>query len=361
MRLTCRLLMVAGMATTLHACGTKPTSPSSDCDGCRIELFRVATISDSIDRGALPDQMIHAMGDPSRGIFVTARERTKVFAFRSAGESVSVIGRAGDGPGEFRSARRLFVGPGDSLFVSDWGSGRISVFSPDDKFVRTQRLPHFPAFALDDGRFIVADQLDGARQGGRPLLLMGKDGAPVGSFGPEIPTGRPPQRLFERRLAAPARNGGVWAVAPGRYTLERWDAATGALRASIPIRTAWFAETASWPEDERVRPPAVVESLWEDRDGLVWFLIRVADSNWKPRAQPNVERAVDAVEYDQTYDWMVEVVDPRSGAVLASRRSPAALWGRPPSSLLVSARAIEPDETARFDVWSARLVRQDPK
>ena len=352
--------MVSGMAAALLACGTKRISPSSNCDGCSIELFRVATISDSIERGALPDQMIHTMGDPSRGIFVTSRERTKVFAFRSAGQSVSVIGRAGDGPGEFRSARRLFVGPGDSLFVSDWGNGRISVFSPDDKFVRTQRLPNFPSFALDDGRFVVTDQLESGR-GERPLLLMGKDGALVGSFGPEIPSGRPPQRLFERRLGAPARDGGVWAVAPGRYTLERWDAATGALRASIPIHTAWFAETAAWPADERVRPPAVIESLWEDRDGLVWFLIRVADSHWKPRAQPNVERAVDAVEYDQTYDWMVEVVDPRSGAVLASRRYPAALWGRPPSSLLVSARAIESDEIARFDVWQPRLVRPRPE
>lgn len=347
---------IAAVLGSLIACDAPIEPPIPICTDCEIELLHLATLSDSVEPGVLPDQVVYVSGDAAHGYFVVSRDRTKVLSFRDSGSHVSMVGRAGDGPGEFRNVRRVFLGPGDSVFVSDWGTGRLTVFSAELKFGRTKFLPYFPAFVLADGQFIVSSQIQTPELIGYPIHLVDGNGGVVRSFGAEVPEYHPDLRLLATRVAAPAADGDVWAVAPGRYLLERWDPVTGELRHSTPVTSGWFQEIAKWPDDERVRPPSVIESLWEDGGGLVWFLIRTADSEWEPPPRANVERVIDRAEYDRTYDWILEVVDPQTGTVLASRRYPVALWGRPPSSLLVSKRSDDDsDALQRFNVWLPTL------
>lgn len=82
------------------------------------------------------------------------------------GEHLASWGRGGDGPGEFRSAERLFRTRGDSLVVWDARTGRGSVLTADDGLIRSISLdPHPPAARLEgvdrEGRLlIVAMRMD---------------------------------------------------------------------------------------------------------------------------------------------------------------------------------------------------------
>jgi len=103
----------------------------------------------------------------------------------------------------------------------------------------------------------------------------------------------------------------------------------------------------------------VIESIWE-REGLVWVLVRVADLDWQAPAAANRERVVGAEEYDVTFDWIIEVIDPVAGRVVATRRFRNALWGRPNSPVLTSvSHAEQMDGPMLVDIWLPRLVPRE--
>lgn len=56
------------------------------------------------------------------------------------GELEKIVGRSGQGPGEFLSIQSVHVGPDDSLYVVDGGGDRVSVHTPDGAFVRIVTL-----------------------------------------------------------------------------------------------------------------------------------------------------------------------------------------------------------------------------
>jgi len=78
------------------------------------------------------------------------------------------IGRKGDGPGEFREAAAMTMGPGDTLWVVDPPEARYSAFGPDGRFLRSiprriLRSGDWPGRFLSDGRYLDwgFDQPDG--------------------------------------------------------------------------------------------------------------------------------------------------------------------------------------------------------
>ena len=158
------------------------------------------------------------------------------------------------------------------------------------------------------------------------------------------------------RKVALGQDGTVWAMAPARYLLERWDPSTGEQLQStrIPSDWFWFRESIEAYTDGTVRRPPLVEGLWEDEDGLVWIIVHDADADWTPPPRANEHRPVDRQQYSRTYDWVIEVVDPGSGRVLASRRFNEWLRYRSPSGILVS-RADTILTTVAYDVWKPTL------
>jgi hypothetical protein len=67
-----------------------------------------------------------------------------VKVFDAKGQYVSTIGRAGDGPGEFRQLQAVCVAPGDTIIAIGYGAPRVSVFDREGHFIRT--------FNVKDGR-----------------------------------------------------------------------------------------------------------------------------------------------------------------------------------------------------------------
>lgn len=350
-----RALAILLLALSCVSADAPSSLGESRCTDCDIVLDRVATFSDSADPGVLPDYQVHASRDVLGRTFTVARSRDGVLVFDTAGTIIRRLGTPGSGPGEFRVIRRVLHGPGDSIFVTDWGTGRVTVYAPDLTLVRSHAVVNQPDLILADGSFLIAEQLGGAAGNGYPLHRASPDGAIINSFGADTPQFRPDLHLLQTRRAATSSTGAVWAVAPGRYVLERWNPATGTRVQSVTVRSDWFSEIAAWPADETNRPPAVIETLWEGDDGILWVLLRDADLEWRPPARASEERPIGADEYERTYDWVVEAIDSASGEIVASQRFRHILWGRPGSDVLVSADESTA-ERSTFSVWRPRLV-----
>ena len=101
--------------------------PSGDC---RIELEHIARITDADHPGILPTPLVW-LQETEAGTFVSASlDMTQIAEFSVDGRLVGVIGRSGQGPGEFLRLRTLVPGPGDTLFAPDMGQGRITMLGP---------------------------------------------------------------------------------------------------------------------------------------------------------------------------------------------------------------------------------------
>lgn len=354
-RIVLLCMAIAGCGAEAHPPGASGPCPSSDC---QIELELITRVTDADDPGILPTPLVW-LQETTAGTFVSASlDMTQIAEFGPDGRLVGVIGRAGQGPGEFLRLATLIPGPGDTLFAPDLGQGRITMFGPDRALAGILPM-HFglPDLVMPDGSFLVAWPIGRSETIGYPMHVVDREGRVVRSFGTEEPQYRPDLNHILTRKVALGQDGTVWAMAPARYLLERWDPSTGEQLLSTRIRSDWFRESIEPYTDETVRPPPRVVGLWEDEDGLVWTIVRDADVDWEPPPRANEERPLDLQERNQLYDWVIEVVDPSSWRVLASRRFDETLWYRPPSRILVS-----PVDTiltiVAYDVWKPTLQQR---
>ena len=350
------------LCVIVAGCGAEapPTEPSGPCSSgdCQIELERITRITDADDPGILPPDVVW-LQETEAGTFVSASlDGTQIAEFGPDGRLARVIGRAGQGPGEFERLRTLIPGPGDTLFAPDLGQGRITMFGPDRALAGTLPMPFvLPDLVMPDGSFLVASQIGRSETIGYPMHVVDREGRVVRSFGTDEPQYRADLNHILTRKVAPGPDGTVWAMAPARYLLERWDPSTGERLQSTRIRSDWFRESIEPYTDETVRPPPRVAGLWEDEDGLVWIIVRDADVDWEPPPRANEELPFDLQEYNRLFDWVIEVVDPGSGRVLASRRFSETLRYRPPSRILVSP-VDTIITTVAYDVWKPTLQQR---
>jgi len=83
---------------------------------------------------------------PDNRMYVADGERGTVWVLRPDGSLVTMIGKRGDGPGEFRRGPTQVTLARDSLYVFDAYTRSFSVFGPDRAFARRVSLPS------EDGR-----------------------------------------------------------------------------------------------------------------------------------------------------------------------------------------------------------------
>ncbi|TVP43047.1 MAG: hypothetical protein EA350_14345 [Gemmatimonadales bacterium] len=174
----------------------------------------------------------------SDGVIVVGELQTQELrAFSPEGEPLWVAGGPGQGPGELVALQGLFVLPGDSVLVQDWGQDRASVFDPSGAFVRSFWVsPHEPGYfpprfrgLLPDGTLVAEVQ---ERQRGpehEPHLLLAyydTDGRlkeePLGPF-PFIRKVEP--GLASRRVSGVAGGGtGAAVLSYERLEVRRYEA-----------------------------------------------------------------------------------------------------------------------------------------
>ena len=148
-----RVVDSAGVRIVIH--GVIPNSPAP---------LRLATAY-SIDLGGLRENPSEEIS--SRNPFLIGRplsngrwavvDMSQVRILGSNGQLLESIGRAGQGPGEFRQIRNICIIPGDTIVVLGFGDRRIGAFEATGKHIHTSTLngevDSEPCFA--DGSILV--------------------------------------------------------------------------------------------------------------------------------------------------------------------------------------------------------------
>lgn len=125
----------------------------------------------------------------SDGTLVVADDGTdEIRLFTPAGVHLMTLGRAGDGPGEFRRLSQVMALPGDSILAYDYWQTRITVFSPEGDMSRIWHVEGAyrprPLLPLERSGF-VGQSMDftgfreevGLHRMSSPIVLVGADGA----------------------------------------------------------------------------------------------------------------------------------------------------------------------------------------
>ncbi len=205
-------------------------------------------------------------------IAVINGDQNEVLVFARDGSLLHRLGRAGDGPGEFKGPASLVTLPGDSLGVYDSRHKRLSVFGSGGVLAREVSLAPVPEgssyeylFALPDGDLVLFTQggighvqQQGASRVETESLVLAADGARRGTLGPfpggEVFVGE----YGGRRLAGPVLFGALTWAAPFGGGLAVGTAEAPEVRVYDP-RGA-LDRVVRWPDRER----AVTEARVDD-------------------------------------------------------------------------------------------------
>lgn len=79
------------------------------------------------------------MGSDSRGsvIYVSDSRLNRILAFNLDGRYLLSVGSAGNGPGELNNPTQVCVSDTGEIIVNDAGNGRIEIFDPQGRYVRS--------------------------------------------------------------------------------------------------------------------------------------------------------------------------------------------------------------------------------
>jgi hypothetical protein len=343
------LLAFAGAA----AC----TANSDDSPTHSVELVPLATIvapGDSID---LATGMPAVASDGHIVVPLDDSPAGAVGVFDSAGRLVRRVGRAGDGPGEFRSVQSIGLGLGDSLWVID-NLYRAHVFAPPPlvTFARTIRFERPNTGRVTPFGILSAGVYTSA--GLQSAHLVNWDGQLVREYGASAPAASVDDRLGSPAVRDTAR---VWVPYAKAYVLELLDAG-GTVAQRIERRLSWFppdsgARGFAW----QAKPPPRIHAVNIGVDGNIWVLIRRANRAWKPQEVPGATRPdrpvearrLGAVNFAELFEGVIEVLDPRDGRLIATRDVGGGVLGFPASDLIYE---VTQDDVGRVSVQISRIA-----
>lgn len=134
---------VAALASIL--CGCSRGEPSTARHAVSYRASEVAASDSAVELSMVGPLAVGADG----GIYL-ADGQDRIVALNAAGELRRVVGRGGQGPGEFAFINDVHVLPGDSLLVVDPVQSRISVFRP-----HSSDLDHTRALGQEPGELVV--------------------------------------------------------------------------------------------------------------------------------------------------------------------------------------------------------------
>ena len=302
---------------------------SPACDSCRLTLEHLVTFGEREGPGRVMKPT--AMARDSRGNYLIAHgdgggHARQVWVFDPDGAFVQTLGREGDGPGEYRSIRRIDVLPGDTLELFDVRLRRRTTLSPDHTFLASQsyEAAGFPGSArLPDGRLVLRQHIRTPERVGYPFQLVDRSGKIVRSLGSLNPQHRPKEEVKYMRSVASSPKGSLfWTIGYGDYLMELWDT-TGARLDALQRETKWFEPYVSelWPiTPDGPTPQSQVRIVKVDSENRIWTLVRKAKEDWRMilRSLPGGHEE-DASLIQNVYDWVLEIVDPDTGELLVSQ------------------------------------------
>ncbi|MCG6955093.1 MAG: hypothetical protein LJF04_03800 [Gemmatimonadetes bacterium] len=187
------------------------------------------TVDEELRIGAVEGEPAYEFGvvlpgaiavDSHRQIYVLDSQAQEIRLFSGEGEHIRTLTAKGNGPGELASARDLLMGPGDTLFVPDWRTQRMSRFAPDGSFGGDSRF-----WPRKEGLSIAF------RTNGSGLIVE-----QVGSFVYGTPEPENPRDALVRWASGRVRSDTLALVPTGQDTYQEGGF----------IGTVWYAPVPCW-------------------------------------------------------------------------------------------------------------------
>lgn len=325
-----KLLNAAALGGLLVLCAASPATAQvnlvldhSPCRACTIKSTRDIVLDDA---GAGSD--LRRMAD-GRTVLASAYDGAGFMVYPATGGSAERVGRAGEGPGEYRYVR--WVRPhGRQLHVFDGQARRLTVLDSSLDVVRTLVLPgipHWDAAVLDDSTYVVNMVVPTQDRIGYALHTVNGRGKAVRSFD-ELSGGygTPGSDVKLMRNVGRGRDGTVWSAHYSKYQVDLWNPATGGKLRSLVRNAEWFPEhvQGSRTNPEEAALPRII-GVAEDERGRLWIMISVASDGWPAGlvktaddAHPELGEYTLPNDLDNVFDTVVEVIDPVAGRVIAS-------------------------------------------
>jgi len=347
----------------LIGCDSRPHEPGSDstpATQASIELVLRTAVADSDEAVNFPDYSA-ILRDGSGRIFVQTVPGHDIAVFDAEGGFLTMIGRSGEGPGEFAGrAMPVIADEADSLYVWDPFLQRVSVFTPDLEFARSFQLSFRPGFRLPDGSMVGTQLLRTPELIGYPAHRVSSDGDFLNSFGQDPPRYRQDEHLFYQKRGGLAANGHVWLSPVGRYELELWDPVENRLIMSHRPEAPWFEERAA-PVGSYLteRPGGAVTHVWMDDANRVWVIAQIAAERWKPccNGEPvRHQRPFDHNEVADYFDWVLQATDAETGEILAERHFSELTFATQGGGHIVTVELDEERGWVRFRLWQPTIV-----
>src|SRR5690606_17178959 len=152
-------LLVGTLPAIGYAQGDMRIAPEPVCERCSIDLELVATLGSVDGPGALSGPVASIAVD-SKGRYYVADhlQNYQILVYEPNGKFRGIIGRRGEGPGEYRNIASVHIGPGDTLHVFDGGTRRYTVLGPDWSVVRMRPFPGsvIEAASTSSGEIVVS-------------------------------------------------------------------------------------------------------------------------------------------------------------------------------------------------------------
>lgn len=241
----------------------------------------------------------------------------------SSGRVIDTLARLGAGPGEVQQMSRVVRGRGDTVYVVD--AGRVAVYSPDLRFLRT-----FPstlhsawsAAALPSGEIALATSTYGTPE----IVTAYEPGAGTRSWGVTI-TPDLSSHLSEIRSLAVAPDGTLWTIrVTGSLAFEHFGR-DGRRLGGITATPEWYPPYDRMQSPSRTAPPTPsVAGFWVDSAGRAWVVGLAADPKWAEAAgkdQPGEGGTTYFVpdHPENVRDGIIDVIDLTSGRSMMSVRN----------------------------------------
>lgn len=362
------VLLLPGVPAQVRAQDQVLIGPEPSCEACKISFQRVLTFgksegSEYLDGGPL------VFTEGSTAYYAVPKDfNYEIGVFDRQGHFLRSVGREGEGPGEYRIIFDILAGPADSLFVFDRSNSRVTVLDPSLTTARTFALPGrflgHGACLLPDGSFLA--NIVAADPGGLlpPVHHLDPEGKVLHRFGQAAGNENWPQAVSgpgAHRRFFPSKHQQFWMIEGNQFGVSRWHLVDGRLQEFVLEGWVQAADEAALLG--LGAPPTTMMDVVEDAEGLVWFMIRVPDPNWEEaieRIGPGLGRTPrwEVRDYQGYWDMLFGVIDPATGKLLASVRTPTWYLNFLGPGKLYSVDLDEFDQ-AVVSIWEIRLEGWD--
>ncbi|HSA55015.1 MAG TPA: hypothetical protein VLE53_04890 [Gemmatimonadaceae bacterium] len=211
------------------------------------------------------------------------------------------------------------------------------------------------AQVTSDGEIVIAAPI--ARAGiTRPLHVIARaTGEVVRSFGDiELRPGED-REWAARRTIGLSDAGTLWAARVNRYEIQKWTT-DGRLLHTITRQPAWFPPWLQFGHTTQGAPrlEPLLAGVVEDGEGLLWVCVLVPKAG-ATKALPSGSAL--SAAFDETFDTVIDVIDPEANALVATRRFEGAMRGFFSGKLMVRVYS-DTSDIPRLDLLEVRLRRK---